>query len=138
MGVAGQRVLFQLRGDMFRHLQKMSLTFYDKTEVGRIMSRVQGDVYQLQEFSALAVTTLGELLSLVGIVAALLLLSPKLGLISMAVLPVLVVTMMVWQPYAIKAFLRLRRAMSTVNGALNEPSIGQDLDVELFYSLREL
>ena len=124
MGIAGQRVLFQLRGDMFRHLQKMSLSFYDKTEVGRIMSRVQGDVYQLQEFSALAVTTIGELLSLVGIVAALLLLSPKLGLISMAVLPVLLVTMMVWQPYAIKAFLRVRRAMSIVNGALNENITG--------------
>jgi len=119
----------------------MSLRFYDKTEVGRIMSRVQGDVYQLQEFAAVAVSTLGEILSLVGIVAALLLLSPKLGLISMTVLPVLVVAMIVWQPFAIKAFLRVRRAMSIVNGALNENITGvrvvqamnrQDRNLELF------
>ena len=141
IGMLGQRVLFRLRGDMFRHLQKMSLRFYDKTEVGRIMSRVQGDVYQLQEFAAVAVSTLGEILSLVGIVAALLLLSPKLGLISMTVLPVLVVAMIVWQPFAIKAFLRVRRAMSIVNGALNENITGvrvvqamnrQDRNLELF------
>ena len=141
IGMLGQRVLFRLRGDMFRHLQKMSLRFYDKTEVGRIMSRVQGDVYQLQEFAAVAVSTLGEILSLVGIVAALLLLSLKLGLISMTVLPVLVVAMIVWQPFAIKAFLRVRRAMSIVNGALNENITGvrvvqamnrQDRNLELF------
>ena len=51
--VAGQRVLYRLRGDMFSHLQRLSLTFFDKTEVGRLMSRVQGDVYQVQEFLSL-------------------------------------------------------------------------------------
>ena len=69
----GQGVLYNLRRQVFGHVQKQSVSFYDKTEVGRMMSRVQGDVGQLQEFSALVVMTLGELLSLVGIVVALLL-----------------------------------------------------------------
>ena len=121
---AGQRVLYRLRGDMFSHLQRMSLTFFDKTEVGRIMSRVQGDVYQVQEFLSLAVMTIGDLLVLMWIIAALLLLNVKLGLISMIVLPVLFVVMAVWQPYAKRSFLSVRRAIAMVNGSLNESITG--------------
>ena len=117
---AGQGVLYGLRREMFAHLQRMSLRFFDQTEVGRIMSRVQGDVYQLQEFIAVAVATAGDLLGLAGIVAALLFLNVKLGLISMAVLPLLILTVAVWQPFAIRSFVRVRQAISSVNGALNE------------------
>ena len=84
-----------------------SLSYFDRTEVGRLMSRVQGDVGQLQEFSALVVMTLGELLSLVGIVVALLFLNVKLGLITMVVIPMLVLIMVVWQRYARKAFIEI-------------------------------
>ena len=124
MAKVAQGVLFGLRRDMFAHLQKLSLSFYDKTEVGRIMSRVQGDVGQLQEFMTLVVVTLGDLLSLGGIIVALLLLNLKLGLISMTVLPVFAIVLMVWQPYAIRAFVRVRTAASSVNGALNENITG--------------
>ncbi len=117
---AGQGVLFSLRRAMFAHLQRLSLPFFDRTEAGRIISRVQGDVFQLQEFLSVVVLTLGDLLALLGIVVALLLLNVKLGLISMVVLPVLAVTVVVWQPFAKKAFIRARRAISIVNGALNE------------------
>ena len=83
----GQNLLYRLRGDMFHHLQKQSVSFYDKNEVGRIMSRVLGDVYQLQEFLSVAVVTVGNLLSLVGIAAAVLILSLQLGLISLVTIP---------------------------------------------------
>ncbi|MCH7801362.1 MAG: ABC transporter ATP-binding protein [Chloroflexi bacterium] len=124
MEKVGQGVLYNLRADMFGHVQKQSMGFFDKTEVGRLMSRVQGDVSQLQEFAALVVMTLGELLSLAGIVVALLLLNFKLGLITMSVLPVLVLIMVVWQPIARKAFIQVRRAISIVNGSLNENITG--------------
>ncbi|MDP6714871.1 MAG: ABC transporter ATP-binding protein [SAR202 cluster bacterium] len=124
MEKVGQGVLFNLRADMFGHVQKQSMGFFDRTEVGRLMSRVQGDVSQLQEFAALVVMTLGELLSLAGIVVALLLLNFKLGLITMSVLPVLILIMAVWQPYARKAFMSVRRAISIVNGSLNENITG--------------
>ena len=124
MEKVGQGVLFNLRRDMFGHVQKQSMGFFDKTQVGKLMSRVQGDVSQLQEFSALVVMTLGELLSLVGIVIALLLLNLKLGLITMSVIPILMLIMLVWQPYARKAFLEIRRRIAIVNGALNENITG--------------
>ena len=120
MEKVGQGVLYKLRGALFGHVQKQSLSYFDKTEVGRLMSRVQGDVGQLQEFSALVVMTLGELLSLVGIVVALLILNMKLGLITMVVIPMLVAIMVVWQRYARKAFIEVRRCISIVNGAFNE------------------
>ena len=141
MAKAGQGVLYGMRRDMFGHLQRLSLRFFDKTEVGRIMSRVQGDVYQLQEFMSLVVMTLGDMLALLGIVVMMLVLNLKLGLISMAVLPVLVAIMALWQNYAKRAFMRVRRAMSIVNGALNENITGvrvvqsmnrQDRNLEIF------
>ena len=143
ISLAGQRILFRLRSEMFSHLQKLSLRFYDKAEVGRLMSRVQGDVFQVQEFLAVAVVTFGELLSLGGIVAAVLLLNWKLGLITMAVWPLLVLTVAIWQPFAKKSFTRIRVAISSVNGALNENISGvrvvqsmnrQDRNLELFDS----
>ena len=121
---AGQAVLHSLRTDMFAHLQRLSLSYFDRTAVGRLMSRVLGDVYALQEFLATSVVTLGDLLSLAAIVAALLLLNLQLGLITLAVLPLLVAMMAVWQPFARKGFVRVRAAIAIVNGALNENITG--------------
>ena len=117
---ASQQVLYRLRRDMFAHLQRLSVTFADKNEVGRIMSRVQGDVYQVQEFLGVAVVTLGDLMGLAGIVVAVLLMNVKLGLISMVVLPMLFIVMAFWQPRTRKAFIRVRGAIAIVNGAFNE------------------
>ena len=120
MAKVSQGVLYSLRSHMFHHLQKLSLSFFDRTEVGRVMSRVQNDVNQLQEFLSLVILTLGDMLSLVGIVVALLLLDWKLALITMTVIPVLAVIMIVWQVHARESFMRVRRAISIVNGALQE------------------
>ncbi|AWT59988.1 MAG: putative ABC transporter ATP-binding protein [Candidatus Moanabacter tarae] len=116
----GQRILYSMRRDMFNHLQKLSLRYFEKTEVGRIISRVLGDVNQLQEFMALVVTTMGDFLSLIGIVSMLLVLNLKLGLISMAVLPILIVVMGIWQIFARQAFMRVRQSIAIVNSSLNE------------------
>ncbi len=124
MEKVGQGILYNLRRDVFHHVQKQSVSFYDRTEVGRMMSRVQGDVGQLQEFAALVVMTLGELLGLVGIIVALLIMDFQLGLITLAVLPLLIITMMVWQPLARKAFVEVRRTISIVNGELNQNITG--------------
>ena len=141
MAKVGQGVLYGLRRHMFSHLQKLPLSFYDKSKVGTIISRVQGDVGQLQEFSHLVVVTLGDMLSLAGIVVALLLMNLKLGLISMVVLPLLIAITAVWQPYAKKAFMKVRRVAAIVNGALNENITGvrvvqsmnrQDRNLQLF------
>ena len=116
----GQGVLYSLRRDLFAHVQKQSMKYFDNTEVGRLMSRVQGDVGQLQEFASLAVMSMGEFLSLIGIVIALMIMNMELALITMVVLPMLVGIMIVWQKFAKRSFIAVRLKIAIVNGAFNE------------------
>ena len=68
VGLTGERVIFDLRRAMFAHLQHVALSFMDKTEIGRLMSRLQGDVNALQEFLENSITAVGDLVLLFGIV----------------------------------------------------------------------
>ena len=120
VGKTGERVLFDLRRAMYAHLQKLSMSFMDKTEVGRLMSRLQGDVGALQEFLDTIVTSLGDFLLLIGIVAVLFSLHVELAALTLSVVVVLLVVRMLWLPRARKAFVRARQASSIVNGALAE------------------
>ena len=117
---AGEQVIFDLRRAMFAHLQYVALAFMDKTEVGRMMSRLQGDVYSLQEFLENSITALGDLLLLFGIVAIMLWLDFDLGLLTLSVVPVLLLVRMVWLPRARVAFRYARETSSIANGALAE------------------
>jgi ATP-binding cassette subfamily B multidrug efflux pump len=115
-----QRVIFDLRRAMFNHLQHVSLSILDQTQVGRLMSRLQGDVNSLQEFMETSVSAVGDFFLLLGIVAVLLFMDVKLALLTLCVLPVLLLVRKVWLPWARKAFTRAREASSSVNSALAE------------------
>ena len=73
VGKVAENVLFDMRRAMFAHLQRVSLRFMDKTEVGRLMSRLQGDVNSMQEFLETSVMSVGDIVLLFGIVGVLLL-----------------------------------------------------------------
>ncbi|MFT5114068.1 MAG: ATP-binding cassette subfamily B multidrug efflux pump [Parasphingorhabdus sp.] len=117
--VAGH-LLFDLRRAMYAHLQVVSLSFMDKTEVGRLMSRLQGDVNALQEFLETSIFALGDFVLLIGICSVLLWMDFRLGLLTLIVVPALLVVRVVWLPYARRAFLTARETSSAVNGALAE------------------
>src|SRR3546814_21016403 len=72
---------------MYAHLQVVSLSFMDKTEVGRLMSRLQGDVYALQEFLESSIFAIGDIVLLFGIVVVVLSLDPTLGGLTLSVVP---------------------------------------------------
>jgi ATP-binding cassette subfamily B protein len=120
VGKTGERILFDLRRAMYAHLQRLSMSFMDKTEVGRLMSRLQGDVGALQEFLDTLVTSLGDVLLLIGIVAVLISLDGELAVLTLSVVAVLLVVRLIWLPPARRAFIRARQASSIVNGALAE------------------
>jgi ATP-binding cassette subfamily B multidrug efflux pump len=120
VGRIAERLLIDLRRAMYAHLQRVSLSFMDRTEVGRLMSRLQGDVHALQEFLETSVFAIGDFVLLVGITIVLLVLDWRLGLLTLSVVPTLVVVRVLWLPGARRAFLRARVASSTVNGALAE------------------
>ena len=116
----GQGILRDLRGELFAHVQRQSIAFFDRVEVGRLISRIIGDVVQLQEMTAIVVMTLTDAFIVVGIVVAMLLLNWQLGLIALGVMPVLALLMAAWQPHARNSFIQVRRAISIVNVNLAE------------------
>jgi ATP-binding cassette subfamily B protein len=116
----GQRVIYNLRNELFIHLQRLPMSFHNRNKVGSVMSRAQNDVYQLQEFLDIMVTSLGDLLSLTGIVAFMFYINWQLTLVSLASLPILIVIIYFWQRTAKPAFFRVRVAISSVNGSLAE------------------
>lgn len=115
-----QRVIFDLRRAMFAHLQRVSQGFMDRSHVGRIMSRLQGDVNALQEFFETSVTAVGDLALLIGIVGVLFALEWRLALLTLMLLPVMLGIRALWLPRARIVFTAARDASSIVNGALAE------------------
>ena len=116
----GQNVLRDIRIDMFTHLQKLNLNYFQETKSGSIMSRMMGDTSQLQESFAIVVMTLADILSLVGICTTLLLMNFKIGISSLAVVPLLFLAVLVWQPIAKRAFINVRIAISQVLSSFSE------------------
>jgi ATP-binding cassette subfamily B multidrug efflux pump len=120
----GQGMLYTLRTQMFDHLQSLSPAFFHRTAVGRIMSRSQSDIMQLQETFELLVTTLADLLSLAGIIVAMLVIDWQLAAVSLSVMPPLVAVLLYWQRFARHSFMRIRRAIAMVNGEYNQNITG--------------
>ena len=115
-----QRLLFDMRRGMFEHLQRVSLSFMDKTETGRLMSRLQGDVGALQEFLEALVYAIGDLVLLIGIIFVLLAMDLRLGAMTLALMPVLMIVRVFWLPHARKAFARARITSAVVAGTMCE------------------
>lgn len=115
-----QRIIFDLRRAMFDHLQRVSQGAMDRSHVGRIMSRLQGDVNAVQEFFETSVTAVGDFVLLVGIVVALFLLEWRLALLTLLLVPMLLAIRAIWLPRARATFTRARDTSSIVNGALAE------------------
>jgi ATP-binding cassette subfamily B protein len=115
-----QQVIFDLRTAMFTHLQDVSLAILDQTHVGRIMSRLQGDVNALQEFLETSVSAVGDFFLLIGIVIVLLLFDWRLGLLTLSVVPALIGIRALWLPRVRDTFRRAKDASSIVNAALAE------------------
>ena len=121
MANVGHPILRRMRQDVFDHLMKLEHRFYDRGEVGAIMSRVTSDVQVLQEMLTSGVlTVIGDIFGLVIIFAVMVAIDWQLALVAMAVLPVLIVSMAFWSKRARKAFLETRVAIAAVNSTLNE------------------
>ena len=147
MANIGYGVVRTLRRQMFNHLQKLSLAFYDRNEVGRIMSRILNDVGSLENLlSNGLLLVFADLITLVGIVIILMTLNLDLALITMTVIPLLAAVMIVWQKYSRTAFLKVRTAISIVNANLQENISGarviqslsrEDVNFRRFDSMNE-
>jgi ABC-type multidrug transport system fused ATPase/permease subunit len=117
----GQKLVFDLRRDMFSNLQKLSMSFYDKRHVGAIMSRVTNDVETLNEFLTSGIeATVGDMFILVGIVAMMLFMNTWLALISFTVIPLLLIATVFLGEKAREAYRLTRKKISGVTANLAE------------------
>ena len=117
----GQAILLKLRNQLFDHLQRLSVRFFDRHEAGRIMSRVHNDLGELGDFlDSGAFWVAGEVVSLTTIVFTLFALDFELALLTLSVIPVLFIFLIFWQKKARQNFINVRKAIAVVNGALQE------------------
>ena len=117
----GQRIIFDVRTQIFEHLQRLPLSFYDRREVGRIMSRLLSDVGTLNDlltsgFLAIA----SDILTLVGIVVIMISMNWELSLLAFIVMPLMVYVTAKWRVKARESYRQVRLAISRVNAMLNE------------------
>ncbi len=121
----GNRVVFDMRNQMFRHLQSLSIGYIDKRGVGTVMTRIQNDVSVIQEmFSGTALAVLSNTLVLVGIVLIMLITDWQLALLAYLVIPIMLLVVRYWQRYAKAAYRVTRRTLSAVNANLAESIAG--------------
>ena len=120
VGRVAENVIVDLRRAMFSHLQRVALSFMDKTEVGRVMSRLQSDTGTLQEYLESSVFAIGDLVLLLGITITILVLNFELGALTLSIMPVLLLVRYFWLPHARAAFRLARETNSRANGALAE------------------
>jgi len=117
----GQMVMFDLRSQIFRHLQHMHIGFYDKNPVGRLVTRVTTDVDALNEmFTAGVVSLFEDVFVLAGIVAIMLCMNWKLALITFAVLPMIGYATTIFRDKVRDSYRRIRTAIARINSYLQE------------------
>jgi len=128
----GQMVMFDLRSQIFRHLQRMHIGFYDKNPVGRLVTRVTTDVDALNEmFTAGVVSIFEDVFVLAGIITIMAWMNWKLALITFAVLPLIFWATMIFRVKVRDSYRRIRVAIARINSYLQEAVSGM-LVLQLF------
>ena len=126
MAGISQRALKRIRGDLFEHLQRLSLSFFDRNPAGELMSRLTNDIDAInQAVSQNVIALLASVLSMGGIMVAMFLLDSRLALVSLLVVP-----LMLWftgyvARYTRRGFRRLQKALGELNGVMEETISGQ-------------
>ncbi|MDR7534374.1 MAG: ABC transporter ATP-binding protein [Armatimonadota bacterium] len=132
MAWVGQRAMHDLREELFAHLQRLSIGFYTRQPVGRLVTRITNDIDALNELITQGVVAVfGDLVTLVGIVAILLYLDWQLALATLAVLPVIVAVTMRFRVRARESYRQVRVRLARINAFLNEHLMGMGV-VQLF------
>jgi len=124
----GQEVMQRVRGDLFGRLIRMPVAFFDKNPVGRLVTRVTNDTMNLSElFSASFVLLLSDILLIVGVIAAMILIHPKLGLLAISVFPLMIFSMAFFAGKLRVSFRRAREVLARLNGLFAERMAGMPI-----------
>ena len=132
MQFTGQRIMFDLRMEIYRHLQRLDLRFYDRNPVGRLMTRVTSDVDVLNDlFTSGVVTVFGDVFTLAGIMAMMVWMNWRLAIVAFSVLPLIVVVTQWFRRNVRESYRVVRGLIARINAFLQEHITGM-MTVQLF------
>src|SRR5207248_9979817 len=132
MQMTGQRIMFDLRMEIYRHLQRLDLRYYDRNPVGRLMTRVTSDVDVLNDlFTSGVVTVFGDVFTLVGIMATMTWMNWRLALVAFSVLPLIVLVTQWFRRNVRESYRVVRGLIARINAFLQENITGM-MTVQLF------
>jgi ATP-binding cassette subfamily B protein len=128
----GQRIMFDMRMQIYRHLQRLDLRFYDRNPVGRLMTRVTTDVDVINDlFTSGVVSVFGDVFTLAGIMIVMLTMNWRLALVAFAVLPLIVLVTQWFRRNVRESYRTVRRLIARINAYLQEHITGMPT-VQLF------
>jgi ATP-binding cassette subfamily B protein len=132
MQMIGQKVMYDIRMEIFTNVQKLSVSFFDKNPVGRIITRITTDVDALNElFASGVVTIFGDIFTLLGIIGFLLYYNPSLALITFSVVPILFFSAFLFKIKVRKSYRDIRVRIARINSFLQENITGMKI-VQIF------
>jgi ATP-binding cassette subfamily B multidrug efflux pump len=121
----GQRTMYDIRMDLYSHVEHLGLSFFDKNPVGRLVTRVTNDINALNDlFTSGVVAIFGDIITLFGIIGIMLYLNWKLALLTMVVLPILFVATVIFRNRVRESFRRIRTRIAKLNAFLQEHIAG--------------
>ncbi|MCH7759922.1 ABC transporter ATP-binding protein [candidate division TA06 bacterium] len=128
----GQRVMVEIRMALFRHIQRLHLAFFDRTPVGRLMTRLTGDVENLKEVLTSGVVAIfGDVFTLIGIVTVMVFFHPKLALVTFSVIPILFFATLLFKTKVRESYRLIRTRLARMNAYLQENITGMRI-VQIF------
>jgi ATP-binding cassette subfamily B multidrug efflux pump len=131
-GAAGQIIVYRMRTQLFEKLQRLSISYYDRHPVGRLMSRLTSDVQALYElFSSGLVAIVGDVVTLLGIMVVMIVVNWKLALITLSVVPFLIVATFMFRKRVRDLYRETRLKVAKLNSYLHENLVGMRV-VQLF------
>ncbi len=127
-----QKIIYNMRQEIFTHLQKMSLSYFDKNPVGRLVTRVTNDTETLNEmYTNVLVNLFKDIFIILGIVIIMFRLNVQLTLVSLAIVPFVIAAAFIFRDYARDAYRMVRIKLAKINSALSENISGMEI-VQIF------
>lgn len=124
----GQKIIFNIRQEVFSHIESLSLSFFDRMPVGRLVTRVTNDVEALNEmYTSVLVNLFKDAFLLLGIMCMMLSMNVRLALISFSVIPVIIAFTIIFKKYDREAYREVRAKLSKINSNLSENISGMRL-----------
>ncbi|HYE82431.1 MAG TPA: ABC transporter ATP-binding protein [Clostridia bacterium] len=132
LNYTGQKIIYNMRQELFAHLQKLSLSFFDRNPVGRLVTRVTNDMENLNEmYTAVLVNLFKDVLMLCGIIIIMLRMNARLALVSFTILPLIVTSAAIFRYHARNAYRQTRVKLAKINAGLSENISGMRI-IQIF------